>query len=134
MEFANSFKKVIKEHLEELALKDELFKVTYAKENKNIDDCVKYILEQVRKSECAGWPREDIFAMAVHYYDEDDLKISSKENKCRIVINKEVQLTEEEIQNAKEKAMDKAMAEQREKLLKKSKRSTTKQDTQLSMF
>lgn len=44
MKGTEHFKQAIKAYLDERAKTDELFAVSYAKENKNLDDCVTFIL------------------------------------------------------------------------------------------
>ena len=73
MSVSPAFKAQIENYLNELAAKDELFAVTLKKENKNIDDCITYILNQVQQSGKMGFADEEIYGMAVHYYDEDDI-------------------------------------------------------------
>lgn len=41
---------------------------------------------EVRKSGCNGFADEEIFNMAIHYYDEDDIKVG-KVSAQKIVIN-----------------------------------------------
>ena len=48
MKGTEHFKQAIKSYLDERAKTDELFAVAYAKENKNLDDCVTFILNQVK--------------------------------------------------------------------------------------
>ena len=43
MKGTEHFKQAIKSYLDERAKTDELFAVAYAKENKNLDDCVTFI-------------------------------------------------------------------------------------------
>ncbi|WP_084359591.1 PcfK-like family protein [Pedobacter cryoconitis] len=73
MKATDNFTKVINAHLHSLAEKDSLFFETLKKPNKNINDCIKYILNTVQKSGCNGFSDEEVFGMAVHYYDEDDI-------------------------------------------------------------
>lgn len=42
------FKQAIKSYLDERAKTDELFAHSYAKEGKNIDDCITFILNQAK--------------------------------------------------------------------------------------
>lgn len=90
MEGTEEFKKVIIAYLEGEATKDALFAQTYAKPNKNIDECVTYILSEVQKSGKAGFADSEIFKMAKHYYDEDDIKPGSRPSSGRIVTNQSV--------------------------------------------
>lgn len=86
MKATDAFSKIISEHLQGVALNDHLFAETLKKPNKNIDDCLTYILNTVQKSGCNGFEDSEVFAMAVHYYDEDDIK-AGKPVKCKVVVN-----------------------------------------------
>lgn len=86
MKASDSFTKTITEHLESVAAADPLFAKTYAKENKSITECINYILNTVQKSGCNGFADEEIYAMAIHYYDEDDIK-NVKSIQCKVVVN-----------------------------------------------
>ncbi|NCT92923.1 MAG: PcfK-like protein [Chitinophagaceae bacterium] len=112
------FKNVIQEHLSGLAAADPLFSETLKKQNKNIDDCITYILNTVQESGSNGFADEEIYQMAVHYYDEDNIQ-PGKAIECSVVVNHKVELTEDEIQEAKQKAIKKIIDEQAEKLKKK---------------
>lgn len=118
MKSTETFKSTIRDYLKKLAETDQLFAVTFAKENKNIDDCIKYILNTVQKSGCNGFTDDEIFGMAVHYYDEDSIDIGGKVN-CRVLVNHVVELTEEEKQEAKKKALNDLIAEEQKRLLGK---------------
>ena len=64
---------------------DPLFAPNLQKPHKNIEECILYILSEVQRSGCNGFADEEIYSMAVHYYDEDDIE----EDKERI---KELQM------------------------------------------
>ena len=89
MKSTDAFKNTIRQHLELRAASDELFAVTFAKEGKNIDDCCTYILNQVQKSGCNGFADDEIFGMAVHYYDEDQIEVG-KPVTSRVIVNHSV--------------------------------------------
>jgi hypothetical protein len=95
MKGSEQFKAVIQKHLDSLAEKDPLFSETLKKENKNIDDCITYILNTVQKSGCNGFSDDEIFGMAAHYYDEDTVEVGKPGN-GRVVVNHKVEMTEEE--------------------------------------
>ena len=97
------FKQAIKAYLDKRAAEDTLFAKTYAKANKNLDECCNYILQQVKKSGCCGFADEEIYNMAIHYYDEDEIK-DVKPVSAQVVVNHVVELTEAEKAEAKEKA------------------------------
>lgn len=79
------FQEVIKAYLDKRAEQDELFKATYAKQGKSIDECCRYIIQEVRKANRIGWSNAEVFGLAVHYYDEDDIKVSSSTPQVEIV-------------------------------------------------
>jgi len=119
MKVSDEFKNTIKEHLDQRAQTDGLFAVSYAKENKNLDDCITYILNTVKSSGRNGFTDPEIFGMAVHYYDEDDVKVGKLPSNMKMVVNHHVQLSEEEKQKAHEAALKRAQDEAYEKLTKR---------------
>ena len=68
MKGTEQFKKTIKAYSDDRAKTDALFATTYAKPNKNIDDCITFILNQVKNSGCNGFADHEIYSLAVHYY------------------------------------------------------------------
>ena len=138
MKTTDHFKQAIKSYLWQRAGLDELFALNLTKPNKNIDDCITYILNTVQKSGCNGFADDEIFSMAVHYYDEDDLQVGNPFN-CTVVVNHTVELTEEEKADARQQAIKRAeseyytkMKQQREKAT--AKRIATPQQPQASLF
>ncbi len=115
MKTSEAFKKTIREYLEQRAKEDQLFAASYAKENKNIDECCNYILQEVQKSGCNGFSDDEIFGMAIHYYDEDGIKNVIPVN-AKVVVNHVVELTEEEKRSAKEAALKEYEAKEMEKI------------------
>lgn len=111
MKGTEHFKRTIQSYLEERAKVDDLFAKSYAKPNKNIDDCITFILNEVQKSGCNGFEDDEIFGMAVHYYDEDNLNVGEKIS-CDVVVNHKVELSEKEKQELKEKARNDFYQEQ----------------------
>lgn len=125
MKETDHFRQVIKKYLVQRMAKDPLFVETYQKSGKNIDDCITYILNTVKASGCNGFEDEEIYGMAVHYYDEDDITVGSKVQ-ATVIINQKVELTEEEIATAKQRAIDDVYKEQMEKMVKKPKPTVEK--------
>ena len=74
MKTSNAFKETIKVYLDKRASEDELFAVTYQKENKKLDECCDYVMQCAKEGNCAGYSDDEVFNWAVHYYDEDDIK------------------------------------------------------------
>ena len=63
-----AFKQVIQDYLVARAKNDSLFAAAYLKPNKNIDDCITYVLNTVSKSGCNGFADDEIYNIAVPYY------------------------------------------------------------------
>lgn len=95
MKGTEHFKDVIQNYLETRASYDELFSENFHKENKNIDECITYILTEVQRMGCAGLSDEEVYSLAVHYYDEDNIEVGKSIN-CQVVVNHTIELTEEE--------------------------------------
>jgi len=168
MKTSNAFKETIKAYLDKRASEDELFAVTYQKENKNLDECCNYVVKCAKEGKCEGYAPSEVFGWAVHYYDEDDIK-NVKPISCRVVVNQavelteedkalakenavkiatnemvaeakknlkiKVQLSEEEIAEAKKQAVEKIVSDQKEKLVTKAtKKKTTAEVEQIDLF
>ena len=91
----DTFKTAIQNYLEYRAATDELFAPLFANPNKSIDECCKYIICEVHKSGMNGFDDDEIFGMAVHYYDENEIEVGNPPQ-CRIISNVHTDLTEEE--------------------------------------
>jgi len=118
MKSTDTFKNTIKKYLDTRAEEDPLFAVTYKKESKNIDDCCTYILNTVKNSGCAGFTDDEVYGMAVHYYDEDKIEVG-KTISANVVVNHTVELTEEELAEAREKAKQMALKQAMDNLAPK---------------
>ena len=124
MKATEHFKQTIKAYLDERAQNDELFAVSYAKESKNMDDCVTFILNQVKRSKCMGLTDEEVYSLAVHFFDEDDIEIGNY-IACNVIVNNTVELTEEEKAKARQEALKEYQAEQLRKMQKRTNKPKT---------
>ena len=124
MKATEHFKQTIKTYLDERAKNDELFAVSYAKENKNMDDCVTFILNQVKRSKCMGLTDEEVYSLAVHFFDEDGIEIGNS-IACNVIVNHTVELTEEEKAQARQDALKEYQAEQLRKMQKRTNKPKT---------
>ena len=115
MKGTEHFKDVIQNYLETRASYDELFAENFRKESKNIDECITYILTEVQRMECAGLSDDEVYSLAVHYYDEDNIEVGKSIN-CQVVVNHTIELTEEEKAEARQKAIQKYQDEELRKL------------------
>ena len=114
------FKLTIQSYLQGLADNDPLFAETLKKESKNIDDCITYILNTVQKSGASGFTDDEVFSMAVHYYDEDKIDIG-KPMECFVVQNHPIELTEEEIKEARAAAVQELVTKEMNRMSKQPK-------------
>ncbi len=136
MKGTEQFTRVIADFLNERAMTDPLFAKNLNKEDKNIEDCVTYILNEVKQSGCSGFADEEVFSMALHYYDEDDIEVG-KAIKGSVVVNHHIELTEEEKQEARKKALAQYQEEQLRKMnapLPTKKRKVVEKQEEPSLF
>lgn len=147
---SNPIEQAIKSYLDERAKTDDLFAKSYAKPNKNISECCAYVWgEAYKRSVAISIPgyngkgadisREEVFGMAVHYYDEDDIKVAKMPANVKVSsssVSKPVELTEEDKEKAREAAIQR-LAEEQHALLRKKSTKAKKEVTevqQMSLF
>lgn len=137
MKGTKAFQDTIKAYLESMAENDPLFAVKYANPSKSVEDCCTYILNQVQKSGCNGFEDSEIFGMAIHYYEENEIEVGKPIN-CNVVVNHTVELTEEEKEQARQDVFNRLRDEQMAKMRRPSqpKKATEKKtnDVQPSLF
>ena len=105
MKATEEFRKTIQQYLEKRGSKDPLFARIIIKPGKSMDKCIDYILETVYNSKCNGFTDDEIYSMAIHYFDEDDI-ITGTPKEMRVVVNHVVELTEEEKEKARIDAIE----------------------------
>ena len=115
MKGTEQFKEIIKCYLDKRAKEDELFRAKYETTERTIDDVVTYILNEVKQSGCCGFADEEIYSMAVHVIDEPALEIGKPIN-CDVVVNRHIDLTEEETAEQKALALKRYQEEELRKL------------------
>ena len=122
------FKEVIKAYLDKRAQEDELFAKAYAKAEKGLEECCKYIMAQARKlGSAVAVPDEVVYGWAVHYYDEEGIKVDdAPECDVQPVVAQAAKITAEATAR-----MEKAKAE---KKVKKAKADPVSPFVQLSLF
>lgn len=133
-----SFEEAIKRYLDERAKNDEQFATSYAKENKSIEECCRFIIGEARKKQenrVAVMSDEEVYGLAVHYYDEDNIKVTEPKNSTHVSSTVNYEPTEEDKERAKKAALKRLEEEQIEKLRSpKKKVSTTQPTEQMSLF
>ena len=115
MKGTEQFKEIIKCYLDKRAKEDELFRAKYETTERTIDAGVTYILNEVKQSGCCGFADEEIYSMAVHVIDEPALEIGKPIN-CDVVVNRHIDLTEEEKAEQKALALKRYQEEELRKL------------------
>lgn len=89
MKPSDDFKTAIENYLNATAQGDSAFAQSLAKESKNIDSCCSYIFGEVKKTGLCAFDNQEIFDMAVKYYNDDSIGTPAPIN-CKVVVNQPV--------------------------------------------
>ena len=138
----NPFEQALKTYLDQRAQDDPLFAASYAKPKKSIQECARYCMQEARKlvkDNVAVVDNATVYGWAVHYYDEDNIKVTGNYSQVHAEVSHaaKVELTEQEKAEAKKIAMERAIEEQRKQLHTKNKKAAqTKENEpiQTSLF
>ena len=135
MKGTDVFKRTIHTYLVQRAANDELFAEKYANPKKSIDDCITCILNTVQKSGCNGFADDEVYSMAMHYYDTENINIGSPIN-CNVMVNHVVELTEEEKAEAHKEAVQRVQDEAYNRIKQQPKKRTKQSEEvkQLTLF
>ena len=115
----------VRQYLEKRAAEDPQFAEKFKNPKKSLKECCAYIYGEARKraagSNCVYIAPDEVFGMAVHYYDEDDIKVSGSGYTGRASVApapapKPVELTEKQKAEVEKRALEKYEAEQRAKI------------------
>lgn len=82
------FETAIKTYLDDMAAKDKLFAKSYANPKKSIKDCCTYLMNEAKKAAKNGsiaCKDEEIYGLAMHYYDEDDIEVGEAPANVEVV-------------------------------------------------
>ena len=109
------FRQTIEAHLASLSLQDPSFAERYSNPQKKVDDCITYIINQVQKSGLHGFDDAEIYALAVHYYVEDNVDPGTPVQ-CQVIVNHHVKLTEEEIAEQRSRAREEVFSREVQRL------------------
>lgn len=132
-----SLNDVIVAYLERRAAEDALFSSKLSNPKKSVGECCQYILgEACKRGNAVFMSDEEVYGLAVHYYDEDDIKVEKVSSRCRVSSSTaKVKLTEEEKNTAREAAIKRLTEEQYQSLKKKpSKKKVDESVQQMSLF
>ena len=113
MKVTPGFKQQIQKYLSERAETDILFAPVYEKENKNIDDCITYIYQEVKKKagsdNAIAMTAEEVYSLAFHYYDEDSIVVGKSNIKAKVSTSP---ITDEEDEDIEEEVEDKVFTKE----------------------
>ena len=123
MKTSDEFKNTIQEHLDKIAIEDKQFAKKLENPKKNIDDCIQYILNTVKKTGANGFIDDEIFGMAIHYIDEETIDIGEK-IEMEVKVNHHVELTNKEKAELKEKAKQEVLREAKAKMTTRKQKPT----------
>lgn len=124
------FQQSIKNYLDGYADIDEMFAKSYSKENKSIEECCNFILQEMQKAAkngCIGATDDEVYSLAVHYYDEDDIENVQTMTNFLVVSNQEleIELTDDEKAEIKKQAIEKYHQMELNKLQSKAKQKSS---------
>lgn len=132
MKASNTFNEIIKMYLVQRAEIQEDLAAAMQDENKNLDDCITYILNTVQKSGLNGFADQEIFDMAIEYYTTKEIEVGQK-IQSQVIVNRIPELTPEEMQEAKLKAFNDVVNDEKKKLTKRTK-PTNQQNSTPTLF
>ena len=125
----NNFELAIKQHLDQRAATDALFAQAYAKPKKSIEECCQFIYGEVSKKDrgganCLALSDDEVFGLAVHYYDEDNIKVEKVHGVGASHNQKQLpdyEPTEADKETARRRAMQKLVDQEMERMKAKPK-------------
>lgn len=121
-----SFRRAIEVMLNDRAASDPLFAKAYQREGKSIEECYNYIISEVQRMGVNALTDEEVLGLAVHYYDEADIKVS-KAPACQVVVPATPEVAEARKVELQREAEERFIEEQIKKMqapAKKIKRTT----------
>ena len=106
------------------------------KENKSLNEMWNYVISEAKRcavDQCAALDDETVFGWAVHYYDEDDIKVKPIKEKVNVVANKVIKKEEKE-EHKKEDLVEVEIKEVMKKAKKEPKKKKDVDENQISLF
>ena len=112
MKGTRAFQETLEHYLNGMAQQDQLFADKFNNPSKTMEGCVNFVLSEVQKSGMNGFTDPEIYSMAVHYFVEEGIKDVPATKDCQVVVNHQVELTAEEIEEMRQKAKEKVLADE----------------------
>ena len=129
--YSTDFEKAIKEYLDSFAKASLEFYLKYTNPDKTINECCEYIIGEVQSSGRNAFTDDEVFYLARHYYEEENIKIKKISGSCNVVANHYYELTEEEKKKAREDAINKFKEEQYKKIILSEKKKKEKEQLRI---
>lgn len=134
MNGTKAFQDTIAQYLMARAENDPLVAVKLANPSKTMEQCCAYIIGEVKKSGCCGFTDDEIFGMAMHFWEEAEIEVNNTPANYRVVVNHVVELTEEEKAQARKDAIAKLRDEELAKMRKAKTTEKKVKEVQPSLF
>lgn len=134
MKGSEKFLETIQNHLLELSNENKPLEEALDNVKKNMQDCIAYIFNTVKKSGLTGFDDQEIYDMAIEYYLTDEIEIGDKNIQSQVIVNRMPILTEEEKAQAKQKAIEELIKDEKQKITKKSSAKSTNQNSNPTLF
>ena len=87
MKVSTKFQELIEAEINKKKESEPEFAELVQKPNKNIKDCIQYILQTVKKSGCQGFADSEVFQMAFDYYMDDTIVIENDNSHVEVMVN-----------------------------------------------
>ena len=129
---SEAFIEAIKNHLRAYVKKDPLFLAKLKNPKKNIQDCMTFIMNQAMKNAkngVMGYADSDVYKLARHYYDEENIEVGKPITNAAIAVNQQITLSEEEVEKAKQEGRERVISEEMSRMRKK---PAPKKDTNIT--
>lgn len=119
----------IEEWMQKEMERDAQFKarVESVKDKKTVEGACNYVLKCAKDSGQCGYDDSEVYGMVRHFFDEDDVKDPGEQRVSKIVVSGKVDLTQEQIEAAKEAARKQYYNEIREAEERKRKEAEEKE-------
>lgn len=103
---SDPFRRTLERFIAAKADKDSEFSSKVNNPDKNLDDCIVYILNTIHKRGFCAFNNDEVYSLATLYYEDENAK-GGKPSYGRVeIFSDEFQLTPEEIAELKQKAKD----------------------------
>ncbi|MBD5358133.1 MAG: PcfK-like protein [Bacteroides sp.] len=134
MNGTKAFQDTIAQYLMKRAENDPLVAVKLANPSKTMEQCCAYIIGEVKKSGCYGFTDDEIFGMAMHFWEEPEIEVGNAPANYRVVVNHVVELTDEEKAQARKEAIARLRDEEMAKMRKAKTTEKKVKEVQPSLF